>query len=193
MQRCRARSTKRNAGTAAAVCGLLGGVLVSILASTIAPRVQAEGDAGATPRKAGFEAVISGAYRGEVSGGGVLKFLPGAGLEKRGYYFLADGQGVRPHGVTFVLPPDVAPGHQVLVSPSPLDIGTVPSVRVDRDMGDAVASAERNTSGYLDLVDFPDDAHDLSGARVTGDFVFETEDSQGRGIEVRGKFDFEAE
>jgi hypothetical protein len=140
----------------------------------------------------GFEAVITGSYEGKVSGIGVLVLLPDAGFEHQGYFFLADGQGIRPHGVTFVLPRGLTPGKHILESPSPLDIGTVPSVRVDRDMGDSVLSAERNTSGFLDLIAFPDNENKLSGSDVTGSFEFQTEDPKGQEITVKGKFSFKA-
>lgn len=141
---------------------------------------------------AGFDAVITGAYDGDVSGAGVLKFLPDAGFDKQGYFFLADGQGIRAHGVTFVLPRGLAPGRHELASPSPLELGTVPSVRVDRDMGDSVLSSEMNTSGFLDLTAFPEDENGLSGSDVAGRFEFETEDPKGRRISVTGRFSFKA-
>ena len=76
----------------------------------------------------GFRAVITGSYEGEVSGIGVLMLLPEGGFEKQGYFFLSDGQGIRPHGVTFVLPRGLAPGKHQLESPLPLSIGTVSDV-----------------------------------------------------------------
>jgi len=141
----------------------------------------------------GFEAIIKGAYEGEVVGSGVLKFLPEAGFNKRGYYFLSDGQGIRPHGVTFVLPRGLAPGQHPLTSPLPLEVGTVPSVRADRDIGNAVLSLEKNTTGTLDLRAFPSDESSLNGTKVAGSFQFETEDPQGRRIAVTGTFFFTAE
>ena len=149
-------------------------------------------DGAAQSKDAGFEAVITGSYEGEVSGPGVLVLLPEAGFEKRGYFFLSDGQGIRPHGVTFVLPRGLATGKHALESPSPLDIGTVLSVRVDRDMGDSVLSFETNTSGFLDLTAMPDDETSVSGSEVTGSFEFETEDRTGEKITVKGTFSFKA-
>lgn len=138
----------------------------------------------------GFEAVITGSYGGEVSGSGVLKLLPEAGFDKQGYFFLADGQGIRPHGVTFVLPRGLAPGHHVLKSPSPLDIGKVPSVRVDRDIRDSVVSADKSTSGFLELIRFPSNETELRGSDEIGNFEFETEDKNGERIKVKGSFSF---
>ena len=141
-------------------------------------------------REVGFEAVVTGSYEGEVSGTGVLLFLPEAGSEKQGYFFLSDGQGIRPHGVTFVLPRGLTPGKHMLGSPSPFDLGTVPSARVDRDMGDSVVSSEMNTTGFLDLIAFPGDENSLSGSDVMGSFEFETEDPRGQRITVKGTISF---
>ena len=141
----------------------------------------------------GFEAIITGSYEGAVSGSGVIRLLPDAGFENQGYWFLADGQGIRAHGVTFVLPRTVGPGRHTLESPSALDIGTVPSVRVDRDMGDSTVSSDRDTSGFLDLTAFPDDERNVSGADGTGTFVFETDNPTGDTIQVEGKFSFRAD
>jgi len=148
---------------------------------------------GPTKTKAmGFAADITGSYEGAVSGLGVLMLLPQAGFENQGYFFLSDGRGIRPHGVTFVLPRGLVAGKHKLESPSPMNLGTVPSVRVDRDMGTAVLSSEKNTSGSLDLTAFPEDESKLSGSLVTGSFEFETEDPQGQKITVKGSFSFQA-
>lgn len=141
-------------------------------------------------KAAGFEAVITGAYSGKVSGVGVLKLLPKGGFKKQGYFFLADGQGIRPFGVTFVLPRGTGPGKHTLTSPSPFGIGTVPSVRVDRDMGKITVSADKNTSGFLNLIAFPGDEKKLSGSDVMGNFEFETEGLRGEKIAVKGRFTF---
>ncbi len=153
---------------------------------------QAESPGDFPAKEIGFEAVITGTYDGEASGTGVLVLLPDAGFEKQGYFFLSDGQGIRPHGVTFVLPRGLTTGKHTLESPSPFDVGTVLSVRVDRDMGDSVLSSEKNTSGFLDLIAFPDDENNLSGSDVTGSFEFETEDPKGQKITVKGTFSFKA-
>jgi len=181
----------RNAFVRGRILPLL--LLVSLLASCDEGPSQNEGSDSSTTQEAGLAAIISGAYEGEVSGVGVLKFLPEAGFDKQGYVFLADGQGIRSHGVTFVLPRGLAPGKHALESPSPLNLGTVPSVRVDRDMGDAVRSSDRNTSGTLDLSSYPDDEQDPAGSEVAGRFEFETEDPNGQRITVKGSFSFTAE
>ena len=52
-------------------------------------------------------------------------------------------------------------------------------------------SSEKHTSGFLDLIAFPNDENNLSGSDVTGNFEFETEDLKGQRIRVKGKFSFE--
>jgi hypothetical protein len=173
-------------------------ILILVCLALILPSCDETPSEGESPetsktKNVGFEAVITGSYEGEVSGIGVLMLLPEGGFENQGYFFLSDGQGIRPHGVTFVLPPGLAPGKHRLESPSPLSIGTVPSVRVDRDMGDSVLSCEKNTSGFLDLITFPDDQNEFRGSDVTGSFEFETEDLEGRKITVKGTFSFKVE
>lgn len=149
--------------------------------------------AGASPSpQPGFEAVVTGAFDGRVTGKGVLKLLPTAGFHRQGYYFLADGRGVRPVGVTFVLPRGVVPGKYALTSPSPLAIGTVASVRLDRDLGKSVLSFQRNTSGFLILTAFPGDKAGSGASEVTGSFAFETEDAKGKRVSVKGRFSFKA-
>ena len=166
--------------------------LLLVVPSCDEPAPEAQSPVPSETGEVGFEAVITGSYEGDISGAGVLMLLPDAGFEKQGYFFLSDGRGIRPHGVTFVLPRGFAPGKHALESISPLEIGTVPSVRVDRDMGDSVVSSERNTSGFLDMTAFPDDESSLSGSAVTGHFEFETEDRKGQRITLRGNFSFRA-
>lgn len=140
--------------------------------------------------KSGFEAQIEGAYQGKVDGAGVLVFLANAGFDKQGYYFLADGQGIRPHGLTFILPRELALGRHELTSPSPFDKGNVPSVRVDRDTGNATISSGNNTSGFILLNAFPIETSELSGSNVVGKFEFQTEDQDEKIIKVKGEFSF---
>ncbi len=144
----------------------------------------------ADTEQVGFSAVITGAYQASVTGAGVLALLPQGGFEKQGYLFLADGQGLRPYGVTFVLPTGSGLGRHELENPSPIDIGTVPSVRVDRDTGEAVTSFQTNTAGFIELTAFPADVVNPSGSLVAGRFEFDTENEEGDRIRVAGEFSF---
>jgi len=133
-----------------------------------------------------FTATISGAYQGQVAGPGAYVLLPDAGFEKQGYFFLADGRGLRPHGITFVLPRGMEPRRYSLESVSPFDLGTAPSVRVDRDTGAATLSSDRNTRGYLEF-------NSVSRENVSGNFEFTTEDLDSKQISVSGRFSFAPE
>lgn len=164
--------------------------LAGVLAACDQPTPETQNSNTSGAKNIGFEAVITGSYDGEVSGPGVLVLLADAGFEKQGYYFLTDGQGIRDHGVTFILPRGTAPGRYTLQSTSPLDIGKLPSVRVDRDTGDATLSADKKTSGYLELTAFPNDESKLTVSSVGGEFKFETEDAKGERITVTGTFSF---
>jgi hypothetical protein len=148
--------------------------------------------ASETPTSSGFEAEITGAYAGQSNGDGVLTYLPDAGFDRNGYYFLADGQGLRDHGVTFILPTNIGTGRHDLVSVSPFDIGSLPSVRVDRDMGDKIVSSDRNISGYLELDRFPGTPAHLTGFAVSGSFAFQAEGLEARTVTVTGRFSFVA-
>lgn len=167
-------------------------LVCSLLVLILCDKAPAEvsGSGISETKDASFEAIISGYYAGDVHGNGVLKFLPQAGFNKQGYYFLADSQGIRAHGVTFVLPRGLTTGKHKLGNPSPIETGTVPSVRVDRDMGNAVASYQTNTTGFLNVMAFPNDEKNMSGSVVAGSFEFTSEDSKGQKISVKGKFSF---
>jgi hypothetical protein len=166
-------------------------VMCLLLSSATLPAGAWAGDAASDKSSAGgFSAVISGAYEGKVSGKGTVQFLANAGFDRQGYFFLADGRGLRPHGMTFVIPRGLPTGKHELQNPSPLDIGRVLSVRVDRDLGNATVSSQSNTLGFLHLRSFPANEKKLKGASVSGNFEFATEDSKGKKITVRGDFDF---
>lgn len=150
----------------------------------------AAGPAGAQDEEAGFTARIGGAYEARISAPGVLVYLPTGGFERKGDYFLADAQGLRPYGITFVLPRDIGPGRHELKNPTPFELGTVVSVRVDRDTGEAVVSADRNTTGFLMLDSFPEGEKKPNGEEVSGSFSFATEDVDGERIAAEGSFSF---
>jgi hypothetical protein len=150
----------------------------------------AEKSASGKLSASGFSAVISGAYEGKVSGKGTLQFLANAGFDRKGYSFLADGRGLRPHGITFMIPRGLSVGKHELKNPSPFDMGQVVSVRVDRDLGNATVSSQSNTVGFLHLQSFSSKENEPNGSTISGNFEFTTEDSQGEKIAVRGQFEF---
>lgn len=164
-------------------------MVLNALSSTGCEREAAGENAPSASADAGFSATVTGAVEGRVSGGGVLHFIESGRHDGEGYYFLADGRGLRDYGVTFTLPAGVRTGRHALKSPHPLDAGSVPSVRVDHDDGDNTLSWEQNTTGALNLSTFPQDGVGL----VEGDFEFQTENANGEIVRVRGSFSFTAE
>jgi hypothetical protein len=140
-----------------------------------------------------FTAEISGSITGQVSGSGVVTFLPptdtGAG-PRPGYFFIADATGVRDFGITFTIPIGTKPGKYQLVSAHPMDAGKEFEVRVDRSIGNRTESFQKNTAGTITLEHFPEDGSNITGTYVRGDFEFTTERKGGERVKAKGTFDF---
>lgn len=136
-----------------------------------------------------FAGEVSGEFSGKVAGDGVLKHQTDGGPDGQGFFYLADDEGARDLGVTFVLPNNVAPGHHAIASADDAEQGKVFSVRIDRDMGTTLHSMEKNAEGYLDIVRFPNDG---GKGPVTGSYDITVEDSEGKAVRVTGVFDFVA-
>lgn len=136
-----------------------------------------------------FAGEVSGEFTGKVVGDGVLKRQNSGGTDGQGYFYLADDEGERDLGVTFVLPNNVAPGHHPIASAGDSETGKVFSVRIDRDMGSTLHSMEKNAEGYLDIVRFPGDG---GKGPVTGTYDVTVEDADGKAVRVTGVFDFVA-
>ncbi len=107
----------------------------------------------------------------------IAKMQPG----RSSYVLVCDEDGM-------VVPPENLVGRR---NRGVSDRDWIPSLaRVDRDMGISALSSEKNTSGFLNLIAFPDDENSLSGSDVTGSFEFETEDLKSQKVTVKGKFCF---
>lgn len=145
------------------------------------------------PHPGGFEAEVSGAVEGRISGPGIIRFLPPheANFGTRpGYLFVADDTGVRDLGVVFSIPAGTESGTYRLVSAHPMDAGTEFEVRVDHSVGNRTDSFEANTEGTLRLESIPKNAESIDGHPIRGSFEFTTEDTGGREVAVSGSFDF---
>lgn len=139
-----------------------------------------------------FVAEVSGSITGQVSGPGLIRFIPPSdtGFGPRpGYFFVADDSGVRDLGITFTIPANTQPGTYQLVSAHPMDSGKF-EVRVDRSVGNRTQSFQLNTQGMITLEAFPNDGIKVTGSRVIGNFDFSTQDPNGREITAKGTFDF---
>lgn len=143
--------------------------------------------ATAAGEDAAFEARIDGGYEAGIEGPGAYVRVPGSSFAPQGYWFLADDRGDRPHGVTFVLPVGIEEGRHELQDPQPFEMGTVPSVRIDRLAGNTVLSSTGPTEGWIELDAIPED---VRGGPLTGRFSFETVMPERGPVTVEGRFDF---
>ncbi len=140
-----------------------------------------------------FVADVSGAVTGQVSGQGLIRFIPpyDANFGTRpGYFFVADDSGVRRIGITFTIPANAQPGTYHLVSAHPMDAGREFEVRIDRSVKDRTDSFQLNTEGTITIDSFPADGNNIAGSHVTGSFEFATEDRSGNQAKAKGSFDF---
>lgn len=140
-----------------------------------------------------FVADVSGAVTGQVSGPGLIRFIPSYDANfgtRPGYFFVADDSGVREIGITFTIPASVQPGTYHLVSAHPIDAGREFEVRIDRSVEDRTDSFQLNTKGTITIESFPADGKNIAGSRVTGSFEFATQDRSGNQARAKGSFDF---
>ena len=138
-------------------------------------------------------AELSGSASGRVTGSGVLTYFPASASvvgERPGFWFIADGTGERPLGLTIVVPDNTEPGDYELTSPHPMEMGTKFELRVDQTKGNRVVSYNKNTSGTLTLDSFPKDHESLSETEVMGRFSFSTENTDGDVVSGTGSFQF---
>ena len=139
-----------------------------------------------------FVAELSGAVTGQVSGPGLIRFLPPIDANfgyRPGYFFVADDSGVRDLGITFMIQAKTQPGTYQLVSAHPMDSGKEFEVRIDWSVGNRTNSFQLNTEGTITIEAFPDDDN-VAGHRVMGRFDFSTHDRSGKEVACKGQFDF---
>ena len=143
------------------------------------------------PAKSGlgtmFAGDVSGEFSGKVAGIGLLQHRPDGGHDGNGYFYLADNEGARELGVTFILPNTVASGHHEISSVGPSEQGKLYSVRIERDLGTTIQALDKNAEGYLDITRFP--ATGETG-QVTGTYDVMVEDDAGKAVRATGVFDF---
>ena len=141
-----------------------------------------------------FVADVSGSVSGQISGPGLIRFLPPGNSSvgpRPGYFFLADDSGVRDLGITFTIPANTQPGTYELESAPPLETGEHFEVRVDRSVGNRTESFHSKTSGTITLEAFPQDGENIAGVQVKGQFEFSTQDKHGHEITLQGSLDFQ--
>lgn len=138
----------------------------------------------------GFRATLMGANTGTIQADGVLKCIrphEAFGEMRPGYFFLADGQGVRDYGITFTLPLSATTGEHTLQAHNPFDVGTIYEARIDIDVPDEnrTASYQKLPEGVIVLTSMYSRA-DMKP--VKGTFDFSVENNVGERIHAAGQF-----
>jgi hypothetical protein len=141
-----------------------------------------------------FDADVSGAFKGKVSGPGVIKYLPPSEVSfgsRPGYFFIADATGVRDFGIIFTIPANTTPGTYPLKTAHPMDVGKGFEVRLDKSTDNRTVSFQSNTTGSITLEEFPEDPNNITDAIVKGTFKFSTENSNAERVNAEGVFEFQ--
>lgn len=151
----------------------------------------------------GFSATVSGAVNGEVSGPGLVTYLPPkepsiVSGNRPGYYILANNLSTdaieeREFIITFRIPEGARPGNYTLRPSDPLKVGENFDVQVETVEEGKYSSYQTNTEGTITLENFPPDQNAPKTTTIKGTFQFVTENSEGGRVSVNGAFDFPSE
>jgi hypothetical protein len=153
----------------------------------------------------GFKAKVSGAVNGDVTGAGIITYLPPkagdllTGRSRPGYYLLANN--LLPNTlegkdliITFRIPDGVEAGNHNLMPPDPLNVGEDFDAQVEVIEKGKTISYHSNPGGVIILDHFsPDPAFPELGngdGDIKGTFQFVAENLEGEQILVSGEFDF---
>lgn len=148
--------------------------------------------------QSGFTASLSGSVSGEVSGAGVVTYLPPKEGDpvtgvRPGYFLVAnlnsDRNDKREFLIIFRVPGEAQPGDYDLVAPDPLRVGENFEVQVEMVEEGRSISYQSNTEGTITLEDFAPHRADSGDRNITGTFQFVTENSEGGQISATGTFD----
>ncbi|MCW5784140.1 MAG: hypothetical protein KIT39_12575 [Nitrospirales bacterium] len=148
--------------------------------------------------QAGFTASLSGSVSGEVSGAGVVTYLPPKEGDpvtgvRPGYFLVAnlnsESNDKREFLIIFRVPGEAQPGHYDLMTPDPLRVGENFDVQVEMVEEGRSISYQSNTEGTITLEDFAPHSADSGDSNITGTFQFVTENSEGGQISATGTFD----
>ncbi|HNP30444.1 MAG TPA: hypothetical protein PKK23_15465 [Nitrospirales bacterium] len=147
---------------------------------------------------AGFTASVSGSVHGEVSGSGIVTYLPPKEGDpvtgvRPGYFLVAnlnsDSKEEREFLIIFRVPDKAMPGNYDLVTPDPLKVGENFDVQVEMVENGKSMSYQINTEGTITLEDFAPEQADSRAGNISGTFQFVTENSEGDQISATGMFD----
>ena len=144
-------------------------------------------------------ASVSGAVNAEVSGAGIVTYLPRKERDpvtgiRPGYFLIANLNPNRTEErgfiITFRIPDEAQPGNYNLVTPDPLKMGENFEVEVETVEEGKSILYQTNTKGTITLDHFSPDRTDPDIGNITGTFQFVTENSEGKQISANGTFDF---
>lgn len=147
----------------------------------------------------GFSASVSGSVNGEVSGTGVVTYLPPKERDpvtgiRPGYFLVAnltsDRTEEREFLIIFRIPDKAQPGNYDLVTPNPMKVGKNFDVQVEMVEKGKSISYQTNTEGTITLENFAPDRTESDLSHITGAFQFVTENTERDQIVVNGTFDF---
>jgi len=136
----------------------------------------------------GFTASVSGSVNGEVSGAGIVTYLPPKERDpvtgiRPGYFLVANLNSDRTEEreclIIFRVPGQAEPGKYELVTPDPLKVGENFDVQIEMIEKGKSISYQTNTEGIITLEDFAPDRTDSDNSHMTGTFQFVTENSEG--------------
>ena len=147
----------------------------------------------------GFTASVSGSVNGEVSGAGVVIYLPPKERDpvtgiRPGYFLIAnrnpDSIGNKEFIITLRIPDKAQPGNYNLTTPDPLKVGENFDVRVETVEAGKSISYTTNTEGTITLDNFSPVRTEADIRNIAGTFQFVAENSKGGLISAKGAFDF---
>jgi hypothetical protein len=150
----------------------------------------------------GFTANVDGAVHAEISGDGIVTYLPPKEQDpmsgdRPGYFLIAslntETKGDGGLNLTFRIPDGALPGNYILMTPDPLKVGETFDVRVETIEGGKPISYQSNTEGTIVLDNFYPDRASPRMSRIKGTFQFVTENIEGSRISANGTFDFPSE
>jgi hypothetical protein len=145
---------------------------------------------------AGFTAEITGARTAAISAPGIFYCIPSTvrsspGMVAPSLLVLADNQGIRENGITFSIPIGKPSGtYKLSTNPSPFP-DTV-EFQVRAELGSTIDYFNKNTKGTLTIDSIPEGTQNGAKSPLKGSFDFDTSNSKGEQVKIKGHFDFPA-
>ncbi len=145
-----------------------------------------------------FTARVSGIVNGEISGDGIVTYLPPKERDlvigmRPGYFLVTnlntDKTEGREFNILFRIPDKAQPGNYNLVAPDPLKVGENFDVQVETVEEGRSIIYQTNTQGTITLENFFPERTDAETRNITGAFQFVTENNEGGQISAKGTFD----